>query len=655
VKQGARGVTLETFSWSRETPVTDQNGHPVLNANGNPEFQTKQFVMPIAWHFTVYNGEEIDGLERPLQSLIGDFDDPMDWLNNQHQKVRTILRSGAAHVELSDVEHAGYHRGDDIIRIQPRTYQADQWAQWALFAKADWASIPARLNYAQAWHPSGSKDRAEAVLRNEIAVLSMSDELGIGFRGSPYRAYTDHWIKELSTDPRKIFRIAAEASHIHQHLMGLAYPEQAPQKVILEINMPSSGQKSDRTYLAVPFAEKDQAKRLGARWDPTARAWYAPPGAAFGRLKRWDLSNAAITTSSTLSPQEQFAEALRAAGLVLAGEPIMNGQLQRARVAGDVGAERSGSYTGYLDGRPSGFIQNFKTNHKSNWSAALTAESPIDRAALAAQAAEKRQARETAFEKQYAAAALEAADKWKAARPAGAHPYLEGKGVLAHGIRQNDHGELLVPVTGADGAVWNLQHIREDGLKGFGAGGRVAGGSYLIGDANKPGPLFIAEGYATGATLHELTGQPVAVAFNAGNLPTVAEAYRARFPDRPIVIAGDNDHMREAQIGPNGTPRPNVGAIKAREAANAVQGLALLPAFDRSSKGTDWNDLMLEKGRDHVASLLSDGLGQAMLLHDGIASIRKELGAERAAEQHIEKDREAELERSQAEELGLQR
>jgi hypothetical protein len=44
-----------------------------------------------------------------------------------------------------------------------------------------------------------------------------------------------------------------------------------------------------------------------------------------------------------------------------------------------------------------------------------------------------------------------------------------------------------------------------------------------------------------------------------------------------------------------------------------------------------------------------------MLLHDGIASIRKELSAERAAEQHIEKDREAELERSQAEELGLQR
>lgn len=35
---------------------------------------------------------------------------------------------------------------------------------------------------------------------------------------------------------------------------------------------------------------------------------------------------------------------------------------------------------------------------------------------------------------------------------------------------------------------------------------------------------MIAEGFATGATLHELTGQPVAVAFNAVNLGKRAPA-----------------------------------------------------------------------------------------------------------------------------------
>lgn len=27
-------------------------------------------------------------------------------------------------------------------------------------------------------------------------------------------------------------------------------------------------------YLEVPFKEKDEAKRLGARWDPNMKKWY---------------------------------------------------------------------------------------------------------------------------------------------------------------------------------------------------------------------------------------------------------------------------------------------------------------------------------------------------------------------------------------------
>ena len=45
-------------------------------------------------------------------------------------------------------------------------------------------------------------------------------------------------------------------------------------------------QRSGRVWLDVPFAGKDEAKRLGARWDQAARRWYAPrPGMA--GLARW--------------------------------------------------------------------------------------------------------------------------------------------------------------------------------------------------------------------------------------------------------------------------------------------------------------------------------------------------------------------------------
>ncbi len=46
------------------------------------------------------------------------------------------------------------------------------------------------------------------------------------------------------------------------------------------------GALGERAYLDVPFAEKDEAKQCGARWDMAERRWYAPPGQAPG-LSRW--------------------------------------------------------------------------------------------------------------------------------------------------------------------------------------------------------------------------------------------------------------------------------------------------------------------------------------------------------------------------------
>lgn len=42
-----------------------------------------------------------------------------------------------------------------------------------------------------------------------------------------------------------------------------------------------------RVDLNVPYAEKDRAKELGARWDVASRTWFAPPGADLRPLRRW--------------------------------------------------------------------------------------------------------------------------------------------------------------------------------------------------------------------------------------------------------------------------------------------------------------------------------------------------------------------------------
>ncbi|MDR6936008.1 DUF5710 domain-containing protein [Luteibacter sp. 3190] len=42
-----------------------------------------------------------------------------------------------------------------------------------------------------------------------------------------------------------------------------------------------------RVNLVVPFDQKDQAKALGARWDPQQRVWFVPNGVPYEPLSQW--------------------------------------------------------------------------------------------------------------------------------------------------------------------------------------------------------------------------------------------------------------------------------------------------------------------------------------------------------------------------------
>jgi exodeoxyribonuclease VII large subunit len=44
---------------------------------------------------------------------------------------------------------------------------------------------------------------------------------------------------------------------------------------------------ANRVDLRVPYAQKEEAKAFGARWDRENQTWYAPPGIDLSPLKRW--------------------------------------------------------------------------------------------------------------------------------------------------------------------------------------------------------------------------------------------------------------------------------------------------------------------------------------------------------------------------------
>jgi hypothetical protein len=50
---------------------------------------------------------------------------------------------------------------------------------------------------------------------------------------------------------------------------------------------PNGTSKPAAAILNVPFAEKDEAKRLGARWDSAKKKWYVPLGTDLTAFSRW--------------------------------------------------------------------------------------------------------------------------------------------------------------------------------------------------------------------------------------------------------------------------------------------------------------------------------------------------------------------------------
>ena len=45
--------------------------------------------------------------------------------------------------------------------------------------------------------------------------------------------------------------------------------------------------KTTPFYLECPYAEKDEAKDLGARWDQKAQKWYVPDDIDTDLFKKW--------------------------------------------------------------------------------------------------------------------------------------------------------------------------------------------------------------------------------------------------------------------------------------------------------------------------------------------------------------------------------
>jgi len=108
-------------------------------------------------------------------------------------------------------------------------------------------------------------------------------------------------------------------------------------------------------------------------------------------------------------------------------------------------------------------------------------------------------------------------------------------------------------------------------------------------------PLPVRAPAGTGASIHQATGYPVAVADCASNLKPVGLAVRAMYPAARLIMATDND-------------KSGTGRKYADEAAAAVGATVALP----QAEGQDWNDVHKAEGLEAVKAQIAVGSGPVM-------------------------------------------
>lgn len=423
----------------------------------------------------------------------------------------------------------------------------------------------------------------------------------------------------------------------------------------------------ERLYLAVAYSERKAAKQAGALWDDDAKSWYVGPKADIAALGRWRADSVNPQQAPAMSPREEFLGLMRNMGAQVpftdrhgVEHPVLDGKKHRVPVEGDKRGEYSGFYIAHGDGKPNGFFQNNRSGLPGEkWVSKGYSLSEEERARLQAEAATKLQEREREIQRAQAGTAEAVRELLAIAKPALAdHPYLIKKGVVAVGlyvvpeatgglpvessimigkswsesaalrVRYPEAlvftaGDLLIPAYGRDGEVRTVQAVQASGFKVFARDGRKEGSFHVVnGDlaSLKRAPvLVIGEGYATMASVSDGAGFPVVSAFDSGNLGHVAKELHDLFPNKPILITGDDDqHLEPKSVG-------NVGKIKALEAAEQVGGNAVFPVFapgeqQSDSSFSDFNDMAQKSqlGKEGVERQVKAALTHCLERHSQV-------------------------------------
>ncbi len=277
-------------------------------------------------------------------------------------------------------------------------------------------------------------------------------------------------------------------------------------------------------------------------------------------------------------PEVQLADAMRSAGIEPPPNIRIDGQLHRFSTKGRK-RDDSGWYIVFPDEPNAGRFGCWRDGIDAVFRAAIMGReySAAENMAIVRRQSEAKAERDRVRKQKADVAADTVEQIWSNAGAADPeHPYLKRKNINPNGARVTGDGRLMVPLFNAAGQLSSLQYIGDE--KRYHPGAITKCCTWKVGEVTD-GPIFISEGFATAATIHEVSQRPCVIAYSANNLPEATRQVREEYgPAQEIIIIADNDES-------------GVGRNKADEASAKHGGRIIMPP-DRG----DANDYYLNGG-----------------------------------------------------------
>lgn len=212
VKKGERGTTLIHLITHTEHTKRDENGNPVLDEKGDPVKVYVKLEQPFIKSFTVFNGEQIEGL--PILEKV-----PAKYQWEPIEKAEQILTASHANIEHKPSNRAAYYPKLDTIFLPEKKQFPEQAAYYstALHELGHWTGHSSRLKRDLSGK-FGSESYAKEELRAEIASMMLSRELGLPHDTSQHAAYVKSWIQVLQDEPMEILHASKDAQQIMEYV-----------------------------------------------------------------------------------------------------------------------------------------------------------------------------------------------------------------------------------------------------------------------------------------------------------------------------------------------------------------------------------------------------------------------------------------------------